>query len=74
MNINQRTILDTYGCGDYAGVRILEEVEDSGDSLFEFLLKELSDEEGCDSVDLAIDRLRIVIDDVQNIIDELDKI
>lgn len=70
----QRTLLDTYNSGDYAGVVIMEEAEDYGDTLLNFIAREVSEEEGCNTVDLAIDKMRAVIDDVQSFIDELDKI
>lgn len=74
MNIMQRTLLDTYSNGDHAGVHIPEEVDEFGDSLLSFLIVELSEEEDCSTVDEGINRLINVIDDVQSVIDELEKI
>ena len=62
LNDWQRTITRIYGGGDYAyfadeGAISCEQLDQCGDTLFEFLMIELSDTEDCDTQEEAIRRL-----------------
>lgn len=62
LNDWQRAIIRTYGGGDYAYLTEQaavshEELADCGDTLFEFLMIELSDQEDCEDQEEAIRRV-----------------
>jgi hypothetical protein len=64
MHLNdwQKAIAQTYSDGDYAHFAETGEIGDSeldrcGDTLFEFLMLELSDAEDCDSLEEAVRRV-----------------
>lgn len=61
LNDWQKAIARTYGGGDYAefadnGVMTALDLDACGDTLFRFLILELADSEGCDSLEEAIRR------------------
>jgi hypothetical protein len=63
LNDWQKTVARIYGGGDYAHFADAGEITDSeldlcGDTLFEFLMIELSDTEDCESLEEAIRRVR----------------
>src|SRR3546814_19350630 len=60
-NRAQRIVANIYGDGDFQHVRP-GEIHDVGDTLFTFLMVELSDDEGCDDVEEAGRRVRMAID------------
>lgn len=67
-NPYQRVVADTYGGGDYAHLTKLSECRDVGDTLFTFLMIELSTKEGTDSPDEALRRMttaRLQLQDVE---------
>jgi hypothetical protein len=62
LNAWQRAIARTYGGGDYAHFTEQlevshEDLADCGDTLFEFLVIELSDQEDCEDLEEAIRRM-----------------
>lgn len=62
LNAWQRAIARTYGDGDYAHLAgqaevFHEELADCGDTLFELLMIELSDQEDCEDVTEALRRM-----------------
>lgn len=69
MNVYQRAVAKTYGQGDFAHVADLvdwrAELDELGDSLFKFLMIELSTSEGCNSQAEALNRLRIATRDLE---------
>lgn len=71
----QVAVASTYGGGDYAHLADNEhwrhDIEDCGDSLFRFLMIELSDAEDCDSRELAEKRICMAIDDLQGALAEV---
>jgi len=61
LNAWQKEIARSYGGGDYAYLAEKGEIgapdlDDSGDTLFRFLMIELADSEDCDTLDEAIRR------------------
>ena len=62
LNAWQRAIARTYDAGDYGHLTEQDEVSREelaacGDTLFEFLIVELGDQEDCDSLEEAIRRV-----------------
>ncbi|GBE49182.1 hypothetical protein BMS3Bbin13_00081 [bacterium BMS3Bbin13] len=66
LNAYQKICAKTYAAGEYDG---LEKTD--GDSLFNFLMRELSTEEDCQSIDDARFRIRTVVKDVKCVLDVL---
>lgn len=64
LNRYQQMIVDGYAGGEFAQVSSLAESEQVGDGLFSFLIRELADSEDCDSLESAIQRLSVVIEEV----------
>lgn len=65
LNPFQRACADLYGGGDFAHIQNVEEARDAGDTLFAFLMIELSSSEGCDGADEAVRRLDMAVADIQ---------
>lgn len=61
LNAYQRAVKATYANGEFAHVKSIDDAHDVGDTLFAFLMVELSDREGCDSVEDAAQRLESAI-------------
>lgn len=59
MSLNpwQTAVARVYGAGDYAHIQSVEEAKDCGDTLFQFLMIELSTSEGCDTAEEARQRI-----------------
>ncbi len=62
LNAWQKSVARTYSEGDFSHFADKGEMDDDdlagcGDSLFRFLMTELSDREGCDRVETAIGRI-----------------
>ncbi|MFC1336168.1 MAG: hypothetical protein G8D89_16320 [gamma proteobacterium symbiont of Clathrolucina costata] len=57
LNQFQKVVKTSYGEGDFSYIESVDETVGCGDSLFHFLMVELSTSEGCDSLDEAIRRL-----------------
>lgn len=64
LNPFQRACVRTYAGGDFAHVQNLDEAREVGDTLFLFLMIELSSEEGCDCPEEAGRRLANAIADL----------
>lgn len=62
-NRAQRIVANTYAGGDFDHVQP-DEIHDVGDTLFTFLMIELSDDEGCDDAEEAARRVRVAIDEL----------
>jgi hypothetical protein len=72
LNPFQKICAHTYGGGDFGHVADVEEARAMGDTLFTFLMIELSTGEGCDSHAEACRRLERAITDVREVMDALD--
>jgi hypothetical protein len=73
LNAWQKAIARTYGGGDYAHLTEQakvshEELADCGDTLFEFLMIELSDQEDCEDQEEAVRRMVQARDQLDNAI------
>ncbi|AOH87124.1 hypothetical protein AWL63_23400 (plasmid) [Sphingomonas panacis] len=67
LNPFQRACATTFAEGDFAHVESLDDAREAGDTLFTFLMIELSSSEGCDSADEAARRLDMAIDQIQGV-------
>lgn len=75
INDNQRAILESYAEGDYAPLfveattqqEVTRALNDSGDTLFKFLMIELSDNEGCRDYETALSRLATAAADMHTV-------
>jgi hypothetical protein len=73
LNPFQLLCAQTYGEGDFAHIESVEQARDVGDTLFVFLMIELSLSEGCESTDEALCRLEIAKADIGRVIDAIDQ-
>jgi hypothetical protein len=64
LNRYQRIVAEGYENGEFAHISSVEEAERVGDTLFGFLMAELSDSEDCDSRESAIGRLEVVAEEI----------
>lgn len=71
LNEFQKTVAHVYGGGDFAHITSMNEVNDCGDTLFKFLMIELSNEEDCEDRDTAIRRVWSAIYDLQQVLEVL---
>ena len=73
LNKHQRIAADVYGAGDYAYVTSLRQAEGLGvgDTLFKFVMRELSTEEDCDTTVEAIHRMQRAQANIQAVLDGL---
>ena len=62
-NRPQRIVANVYAGGEFDHVRP-DEIRDVGDTLFTFLMVELSNDEGCEDVEEAGRRVRTAIDEL----------
>lgn len=60
-----------YCNGEFELTKTLEETEMIGDTLFEFLMRELSDQEDCDTLATACYRMDQVVDQVTEVRDAM---
>ena len=72
MNAYQTLAAATYAGGEFKYVQTVEEAGGVGDTLFHFLLIELSDKEGCNTQDEACCRIRTAIRQLSDVIDVLE--
>jgi hypothetical protein len=80
LNDYQKAVLRVYAEGDNAHLMDFEgtkeefdrELNDAGDTLFRFLMVELSDNEDCTDLDTAIQRVSTAIDDIEAVKDALE--
>lgn len=72
-NKYQKTTAAVYGGGDFAHVETMEEVEQCGDTLFQFLMIELSDSESCESVSEAGSRLETAISQIRECLEAVER-
>ncbi|HEX7855003.1 MAG TPA: hypothetical protein VF503_15040 [Sphingobium sp.] len=73
LNPIQRICADTYAEGDFAHVETLDDAREAGDTLFTFLMIELSSPEGCDSDEEAARRLEMAIDQIRGVADAVER-
>lgn len=63
-----------YGDGDHANVGSAAEAKKVGDTLFAFLMTELSDAEDCEAVSDAISRVRAALNDVTKVLEAFEEV
>lgn len=68
INSFQRIALTVYADGDFDYLKTYDYKDEYGDSLLSFVLAELSDNEDCESLAMAIDRIQSGIDDLQAVL------
>lgn len=71
LNKPQQIAVETYIGGEFGHVSTVEEAGNVGDTLFLFIMRDLSDEEDCESIDEAIQRLQRAQADIEAVIDGL---
>lgn len=75
MNAWQKAVARTYADGDFANLiddpQWRQQLPLLGDTLFSFIMIELSDREGCDSLKEAVDRLSSAREDVEQALIEV---
>ena len=74
MNIFQTIITESYGNGDFSYITTEKEADRVGDSLFTFLIREFSINEGCIDRETALSRIDTIIKDmivIQNKLEDL---
>ncbi|KAB2855859.1 MAG: hypothetical protein F9K41_07970 [Sphingopyxis terrae] len=72
LNPFQLICAQTHGEGDFAHIDSMEQARDVGDTLFAFLMIELSSSEGCESREEALRRLDMATADIGRVIDAID--
>ena len=74
MNIFQTIIAENYSNGDFYGVTTEKQAAKVGDSLFTFLIREFSIDEGCIDLETALSRIDTITNDmlvIQNKLEDL---
>lgn len=71
-NKYQTIAAQTYAGGDFAHCESLSEAKQIGDTLFGFVMVELADSEGCDSLEEAIRRMENALDDLRGVYNALE--
>lgn len=71
LNSFQRTCAAVYGDGDFAHVESVDAARGAGDTLFAFLMIELSTSEGCESQLEAVRRLEMALSQIDSVIDRI---
>ncbi|MHA3790543.1 hypothetical protein [Sphingomonas sp. YL-JM2C] len=71
LNAFQRACAQHYADGDFAHVETLDQVREQGDTLFTFLMVELSSSEDCDGRDESVRRVDTAIDNLRDVLDAL---
>lgn len=73
LNPFQIICAQTYGGGDFAHIGSVEQARNAGDTLFAFLMIELSSSEGCESREDALRRPEMATADIGRVIDAIDQ-
>lgn len=68
INEFQRAALEAYADGDFNHIETYKYGEDHGDSMLSFVLAELSNNEGCDGWDTAINRIELGLEDLKGVL------
>lgn len=68
LNPFQRVCADSYCNGDFSHVADMEQARNAQDTLFSFLMIELSTHEGCDGREEALRRLDMACDNIEEVI------
>lgn len=71
LNPLQRVCARHYADGDFAHVETLDQAREQHDTLFTFLMIELSTSEDCDSRDEAVRRVDTAIDNLRDVLEAL---
>lgn len=71
LNEFQKIVAQHYGCGDFAHVSSMDDVRECGDTLFHFIMVELSGDEGCENIEHAIRRMEMARKDVSGVLRQL---
>jgi hypothetical protein len=78
MNPWQKAVCETYAHGDYRHLkrnsRWQDKLDDLGDTLFSFLMIELSDAEDCEDAETALQRLEAARDDIDQAIRDVTRL
>ncbi|MBU2753075.1 hypothetical protein HER14_19620 [Acidithiobacillus thiooxidans] len=72
-NPYQKAVLRIYEEGEYSNMTTMDEVEQAGDGLFTFIMRELGDENDCDSQAEAERRIEVAISQLDEIYDRLEQ-
>lgn len=70
-NPYQKAVLRIYEEGEYADMTTMDEVEQAGDGLFTFIMRELG--EDCDSQAEAERRIEVAINQLDEVFDRLEQ-
>jgi hypothetical protein len=71
VNAYQKAVLSIYEEGEYAEMTTMDEVEQAGDGLLTFIMRELGDD--CDSQAEAERRIEVAISQLDEIYDRLEQ-
>jgi hypothetical protein len=71
LNDAQRVAVRAYDGGEHCRCESPEDAEDVGDTLFSFIIRELSEREDCDSFDEAVRRLEVARQQLDEVIEAL---
>lgn len=72
LNPYQRACAAAYTQGDFEHVQDIEQARELRDTLFTFLMTELSSNEGCDSRSEALRRLNMAMANIEDVVDAID--
>lgn len=72
MNAFQRIAIGAYADGEFSHIEEHSFGHNYGDTLFAFVLTELSEKEDCDSLEEAVNRMRRAVRELQEVADALD--
>jgi hypothetical protein len=70
----QRLCSAVYADGDFSDVSTIAGAKEVGDSLFAYLMRELSDTEDCESPSDAMNRIKATLRDVQSVLDAIESV
>lgn len=73
LNKQQKIAVESYALGDFSHVDSLHDAEGVGDTLFLFIMRELSDDEDCESMDAAVKRMKNAMSEIQRLITALEQ-
>lgn len=65
-NEAQKIIAAVYANGEFSHVKSINDASRCGDTLFEFLIRETAESEGCDSLEKSVRRLEWAQNDIND--------
>lgn len=71
LNEFQKQTLENYANGDFSHITTQQELDECGDSLFRFLMVELSTSEDCTDVETACQRVETAIRELNSVLQDL---